>query len=451
MIKILNPELYNRYTEFLKASLILLNDFLKKGDRIPDFVYDFFKPVDSGWSGIYVREKNFPIFIERHEEDIVNLPYFIKLIELMVQDTKLRDKLHGILINENEPVTISNIETAFIGNWIMPIIESFVERSQSFVFNDRLCDELYKKYEDFFYSAERDLNPIAPLHNFKSELEVILLDENLKIRTICEEEQKQLWLDNLSMIPQHEVPSIKLVLEARYKVIAHRPDEMSYIKELFDMVISAMRLFKKGTVGYNRVFTKIYWACPISKASMSSGKNYYEPYHGTQYNLSKDEVEDLVKFWKAYKDVNFKKYSFIELAIKRFNLAHVRKDFEDKLIDMMIAFEALYLIHTDKAELSYKLAIRAAFVLGKDKNKSEQEKMYIFLKKAYDVRSGIVHGNKHLGQNKIKLSDGREISVQDFILQLEDYLRQSILHFINLSMKLNVKEMAKYLDRIMFS
>ena len=115
----------------------------------------------------------------------------------------------------------------------------------------------------------------------------------------------------------------------------------------------------------------------------------------------------------------------------------------------MIAFEALYLINTDQ-ELGFKLATRAAFILGKDKGKTEKEKIYNFLKKAYSIRSGIVHGNKHLDKN-IKLSDDEEISVQDFILQLEDYLRQSIIYFINLSMDYEVKEISQYLDRIMFS
>lgn len=452
MIKIVNQELYNRYTEFLNESLTLLNDFSGEGDRIPYVVYDFFEPTDDGWSEINRREKSFLKFIEMHRTDIVNLPSFIKLIDIMVQDTTLRNKLHGILINENDPVTLPNIESIFISGWIMPIVESFVERNQSFVFNDRLCDDLYKKYEDFFYKSERDLNPIAPLHNFESEMEVIQLDENLKIRKICEEEQKKLWREEYNMIPKFDVLLIKFMLECRYEVKAHRHDEMHYIKESFDRVISAMRLFKKGTFGYNRITTKMYSTCPISKASMSSGKNYYEPYNGTQYNISKDGAEGLVKFWEAYKAVDFEKNRFIELAIKRFNLSHIRKDLEDKLIDMMIAFEALYL--TDNAELSYKLATRAAFILGMDKKKSEQKEIYLFLKKAYDIRSKIVHGSKHLNQNKIKLSNGKEdkeISVQEFILQLEDYLRQSILHFMSLSMELNGKDRKKYLDQIMFS
>ena len=356
MIKIRNQKLYERYTEFLKASLSLFNEFFRRGERIPRVVYHY-------WSRTSV-ENSFSAFIERHEDDVAGLPEFISLIELVVQDTTLRDKLHGILIDEKEPVILSNIGTPFIGNWIMPIIESFAERSQSFVFNDRLCDELYKKYEDFFYVPERDLNPIAPLHNFKSELEVIQLDKKLKIRKIHDKEQKQLWLENFSMIPKFEIPSIKFVLEAQYQVKEHRPDEMSYIKELFDRVISAMRLFKKGTFGYNRITTKIYWACPISKASMSSGKNYYEPFHGDQYELSKDEAEDLVKFWKMFKELDFKKYGFVELAIRRFNLAHVRKELEDKLIDLMIALEALYLIHT-KQELGFKLAIKGGIYSGK--------------------------------------------------------------------------------------
>lgn len=449
MVQIRNQKLYEKYTEFLKESLSLFNEFLKRGERIPEVGYDYFRPHNGGWDEIYVTEKSFSEFIEKHRDQIVVLPEFIALVELMVEDTILKDKLHGILIDEKEPVILSNISTTFIYYWIIPIIESFVERSQSFVFNSRLCDELYKKYEDFFYVRERDLNPTASLHNFKSELDVIQLDKNLKIRKIYEKEQKRLWRETFSIIPKFDIPSIKFVLEAQYMVSEYRPDESAYLNELFDRVISAVRLFKKGIFGYNRITTKIYWACPLSKASMSFGKSYYEPFSGAQYMLSKNEAEDLVKFWEMFNKVDFKKYGFIELAIKRFNLAHVRKELEDKLIDLMIAFEALYLFKTSQ-ELGFKLSTRAAFILGRDKDKAEKEKIYNFLKKAYNTRSGIVHGNEHLDKT-ITLPDGKEISAADFISQLEEYLRQSILHFMNLSVKYEVKDIALYLDRILFS
>jgi hypothetical protein len=82
MIKIRNQKLYERYTEFLKASLSLFNEFFKRGERIPRVVYHY-------WSGTSV-ENSFSAFIERHEDDVVGLPEFIFLIELMVQDTTLR-------------------------------------------------------------------------------------------------------------------------------------------------------------------------------------------------------------------------------------------------------------------------------------------------------------------------------------------------------------------------
>ncbi len=106
--------------------------------------------------------------------------------------------------------------------------------------------------------------------------------------------------------------------------------------------------------------------------------------------------------------------SILDKALSRFNSAYDGSA-EDRLIDQMIAFEFLYI--ADDKELGYKLAIRTAFFLGRRKSKIFGE-----MKKAYDLRGQIVHGNKKVEWTKL----------EETIPKTEEYLRQSLRRFLSL-------------------
>jgi hypothetical protein len=90
-----------------------------------------------------------------------------------------------------------------------------------------------------------------------------------------------------------------------------------------------------------------------------------------------------------------------------------RKNPEDKLIDYMIGLEALYL-PDGNAELSFRLSVRVAFLMLPEADKKDT---FNFLRRMYDVRSSIVHGNKY------------ELNTED-IKRLEELLRKSVLLWI---------------------
>jgi hypothetical protein len=108
------------------------------------------------------------------------------------------------------------------------------------------------------------------------------------------------------------------------------------------------------------------------------------------------------------------KFSALDEALRRFNSSYSGEP-EDRLIDQMIAFESLYIGERD--ELAYKLRLRAAFLLGK-----QRAKIFKDMSKAYKLRSDIVHGNK-----QVELFELEEI-----IPKTEEYLRQSIRKFLSL-------------------
>ncbi len=119
----------------------------------------------------------------------------------------------------------------------------------------------------------------------------------------------------------------------------------------------------------------------------------------------------------------------MDVAIRRFNFSYDRRLPEDKLIDFITAFEALFLKGVE-GELSYRLALRCAYFLGKDEE--ERKKIFEILRGAYDARSKIVHGEPTLSKsfnkilNKLNLKSLAELSIQ-----VEEYLRKSIKMFLD--------------------
>lgn len=97
----------------------------------------------------------------------------------------------------------------------------------------------------------------------------------------------------------------------------------------------------------------------------------------------------------------------------------------DKIIDLGIVFEALYLSDV-KEELIFRLGVRAAWYLGKDK--TEREKLLKKFGDIYRCRSNAVHG----GQLDEPVRFGEErISIRKFIERVQNLCRDSIMKILN--------------------
>ena len=122
----------------------------------------------------------------------------------------------------------------------------------------------------------------------------------------------------------------------------------------------------------------------------------------------------------------------IDIALKRFHSAY-HGNIEDRIIDQMIAFESLYL--GNEQELTYKLALRTAFLLRK--RKDYRSKIFANMKKAYKYRSRIVHGDNPPSRDELRV----------IVHNTGDYLRQSIKNFLFLlSTGMALNEIRNQLD-----
>ncbi len=194
----------------------------------------------------------------------------------------------------------------------------------------------------------------------------------------------------------------------------HDRDQNSFVD-----LVTALRLYRSGrVVAGPLIFASIrnskwsiggstIWA-PVSEL------NFFE--EDPKYVLHQSDVPKVSKLLQSihqWRETSV--LDTVSIALTRFHSAY-HGNIEDRIIDQMIAFESLYL--GGPQELTYKLALRAAFLLGKGKNK--RYAIFEDMKKAYRYRSRIVHGDNPPSRDELGA----------IVPKTEDYLRQSIQRFL---------------------
>jgi len=173
----------------------------------------------------------------------------------------------------------------------------------------------------------------------------------------------------------------------------------------------AIRLGSQADVGFSSVFhIDSEWITPESLRLLTE-----EPYStyktvvaGTtipklstimpRIALQKQPIEKIFHSLKTVRDKREKDSVFhLDLAIRRFDQALSRNNPEDQLIDLVISLETLALI---SQELSFRLALWTAVIAGTD-DKSRHE-IYKDIKKAYDLRNKIVHGEERPEEKTVR-------------------------------------------------
>lgn len=147
------------------------------------------------------------------------------------------------------------------------------------------------------------------------------------------------------------------------------------------------------------------------------------------YKLDGQDISVLLSLLPLIKGLDRQRFSLLELALRRFNQSYGRIDLEDRLIDHMIAFEALYLNDAgaqERGEMRFRLALRVAMFL---RESSQRKSLYREIRAAYDMRSSIVHGDIY----ELPKADGVVISAEEFVVKIEHYLRESLTKFLQLA------------------
>ncbi len=145
-----------------------------------------------------------------------------------------------------------------------------------------------------------------------------------------------------------------------------------------------------------------------------------------QLLFKKEHYHSLKNFYHALKKSNIeqKENLFVQMAITRFRTALNRSSTEDKIIDFVTSLESLYT--SGPGDLTRKLSQRCCMIMGIKED--EHEFYYDFLKKAYNFRSGLVHGD---GKREMMMY-GKSVSMEEVSSLLEKIVRESIKKYLKL-------------------
>jgi hypothetical protein len=159
----------------------------------------------------------------------------------------------------------------------------------------------------------------------------------------------------------------------------------------------------------------------------------YEPTTDV-YTLSGDEVENFRGFWRNFsKAIDF---PFMATAIHRFSNAYLKGFAGDRLVDYVIALEALFSENSES--IGYKLACRVPVFTHKETEERRKTREYVRI--AYRIRSSLVHGSeqsieeifqenmerlvrKKMGSDEINFAT-------DFLSRIREIVRIAICKFV---------------------
>lgn len=151
------------------------------------------------------------------------------------------------------------------------------------------------------------------------------------------------------------------------------------------------------------------------------------PLTSPSYELESDEEDAFIEFWKrlttkAWPDA-------VMTAALRLIILQGRAEqsyYEDKLLDIIQAFETILFKHRERVSKSKKLPIRIGKLLGLSGH--QLTSALTNLRVAYRMRGDLTHEGRFSDKQLAKIGGRRFLS--DFLLTLEEYFRAGLLIFI---------------------
>jgi hypothetical protein len=247
------------------------------------------------------------------------------------------------------------------------------------------------------------------------------LVKGVKIRGMSDEDLSDLKDPMISKIQLFEGFSREMfVLETR---LADRDSFKTH--ETMQNVVLALRLLKKGYISGNYTYYIQYSETgrQLSSWVMEEAPRIHHGGWAFGYHLDLREISSLKEMIEKVQAADLASRHNLSIAVKRFQHAYEEADDEDRLVDYMIAFEALFLKgEKGGASLGIVIAIACASLLGD--NDQDREDMRTTLMEAYRIRNCIVHGS---GYDRLAGNGENYFDIlPDLVSKVEDYLRAAI-------------------------
>jgi len=256
--------------------------------------------------------------------------------------------------------------------------------------------EIYPLLEESLYADHATWQVVAPLPRFIAQGGSVELPNGVAIRELAPGEKQ--YLDKFQeSIGFGEAIGLGLLdvsfaMSCRNQLPKAGPVQGGLGDDDFDTVVTALRLLKDGAVWYNLKLERLEhppFGAHVPVGLSAGGWSSKPKVYGPEYELLEADVEPLKELVASLSKTGRRKK--LQVAMGRFNGAYERARPEDKLVDLWVALEALFLKRDEQMELSYRAALRIARFVGEDA--PERVEVFEGMKKSYRARSRVVHAD----------------------------------------------------------
>lgn len=373
--------------KFIRKACFILDTYLKNGEETGTRIK---KKVQLSDTGLSVSEEFEPTFISlifKHSDEIQEQEEINAFVE-----ARLASELFprpNIVRDDGKPLVDDDYVYSIKWDGVQFLFK-YVEENNSVQFNETLFDSMYQSYEYYSVTKKTTFSVVCPLFNFTADVDGIQLND-IMIRKITENEYEQLYLDDifgsrpdLGMGIGH-----RFVISTTYEGDNDKENENDIYNKILS-IITILRLFNQGNLLYGTI-RKL----PLSWVSMYSpiiGDSRFPQRRGKLYYLNNEEIDPLLSFIKEYDSSPEKTH--LDIAISRLNFTYDRTRNEDKIIDLIVGFESLFIEGKERPnDRGSYVGTACSMLIGN--NHKERKKIKTLLKDAFTIRNKIVHGSKY--------------------------------------------------------
>ncbi|MFC1802893.1 hypothetical protein ACFL0D_02880 [Thermoproteota archaeon] len=337
MSELYDIQIYSALKSFIEKACNIMENSIRKGESPR---HQIKKKVEFSESGMSVRDLIIPSYdfvIFKNYDEFENLDEMTEVVEKRLQ-SKIFPR-PSFSQRDGKPLVDADYIPSLKWSAIQ-FLFSYIEKNESVEFNESLFNKLYKEYEYYSITKKVKFNVICNLFNFKSDFDEFKIEDNLFIRKITTEEYESLYYADVfeSRPPFTFTSNIRFVINTTYE--SDEPDKYEEkIKEKFYNIISALRLYKEGNLQYN-VIRKFPISWTMGYTPFIGRKRPVIEY-GKTYVLNSAESDSFLSFYNKYKES--KNLKHLQISLSRLNFTYDRNRNEDKIIDILIGFESLFI------------------------------------------------------------------------------------------------------------
>lgn len=358
----------------------------------------------------------------RYSSDLTEAPHYESCLRELAADREI-----GKHLNQNVGSYSRGSHTPSIEKMMNRVLD-LGRRDNSYEVDLERFEQEYVLFEETFYSDVLLCEAIAPLQGLLLDVPIVSLSHGVEICQLEEEEMKPYrargadW-DNrwCAVRVKYQLPKVigDKDGEDRFPKIQKERAIEEQANDRIEEVVNALRLMGKCDVYHSGIIHQTSKWLSIQHHSFANrvlGTGFIT------YSFGERDAQLLKLLWEKLDSPMVKEE--LDVAIRRFGDSCVRHRNEDKLIDLMIAAESLFLRGTKEGEKSFRLALRAGQFLAEGHAAKE---IYDRMRLAYHYRSVLVHGDKPSSDRRLK-----KLDLMKFAGEVGDDIQAAIFKALNL-------------------